>query len=90
MSFQTCMTVLFLWNTDYIRKSVGNQTVSHPIDFHCMVKNIMQVNGIQNCLVTNILQNIFFCVPQNKETNTGLNNMRVSDDIESLSVTKYA
>jgi len=25
-----------------------------------------------NCLVTNILQNIFFCVQQNKETHTGL------------------
>ncbi len=25
-----------------------------------------------NCLVTNILQNILFCVQQKKETNTGL------------------
>ncbi len=25
-----------------------------------------------NCLVTNILQNIFFCVQQRKETHTGL------------------
>ncbi len=28
----------------------------------------MQVNGKQNCLVTNILHNIFFCVPQNSLT----------------------
>ncbi len=27
---------------------------------------------ISNCLVTNILQNIFFCVQQKKETHTGL------------------
>ncbi len=25
-----------------------------------------------NCLITNILQNIFFCVQQKKETHTGL------------------
>jgi len=26
----------------------------------------MEVNGLQNCLVTNILQNIIFCVLQKK------------------------
>ncbi len=30
------------------------------IDFHRMGKNIMEVNGFSNCLVTSILQNIFF------------------------------
>ncbi len=33
----------------------------------------MEVNGYtSNCLVTNILQNIFFCVELKKETYTGL------------------
>ncbi len=27
----------------------------------------MEVSGNQNCLVNSILQNIIFCVPQNKE-----------------------
>jgi len=31
----------------------------------------MEVNGNQK-LVTNIIQNILFCVQQNKETNTGI------------------
>ncbi len=38
------------------------------IDFHGMEKNTMEVNGDKSCLVTNILQNIFFCVQQKKET----------------------
>ncbi len=29
-------------------------------------------NGKWNCFVYNILQNIFFCIMQNKETHTGL------------------
>ncbi len=41
-------------------------------DFHSMEKNTMEVNGYQQLLVTNILQNIFFCVQQNKEIHTGL------------------
>ncbi len=32
----------------------------------------MEVNGIKNSLVTNNLQNIFFYVPQKKESHTGL------------------
>ncbi len=35
-----------------------------------------------NCLVTNILQNIFFCVQQRKEAHTGLGQLgRVNDRI---------
>ncbi len=37
-----------------------------------MSKNIMDVNGNWTCLVTNILQNIFFYVLQNKESDSGL------------------
>ncbi len=33
----------------------------------------MEVNGYCWMLVTNILQNIIFCVKQKKETHTGLN-----------------
>ncbi len=32
----------------------------------------MEINGSQNCLVTNILQNIFFCALQKKVSYTGL------------------
>ncbi len=32
------------------------------IDFHSMEENSMEVNGYHQYLVTNILQNIFFCV----------------------------
>ncbi len=41
-----------------------------PIDFHGMGENTMEINS--NCMVTNILQNIFFRVLQNKEIHTGL------------------
>ncbi len=34
--------------------------------FHCMDKNTKEVNGKQTCLITNILQNIFYYVPQKK------------------------
>ncbi len=37
------------------------------IDFHTIS---FQVSG--NCLITNILQNIFFCAQQKKERHTGL------------------
>ncbi len=42
----------------------------------CFV-HTMDVNDNQNCLVTNILQNIFFCILQKKESHTR-NSMRVS------------
>ncbi len=41
-----------------------------PIDFHDMGENTMEINS--NCLVTNILQNIFSCVQQKKQIHTGL------------------
>ncbi len=34
--------------------------------------HIMEVNSNQSCLATNILQNIFFYVPQKKEIHKGL------------------
>ncbi len=56
-----------LWNTKiYILKNAGNQTVSVPIEFHYILKHTVEINGNRNCLVTNILQNIFFCIPQKK------------------------
>ncbi len=36
------------------------------------------VSGQQNCLVINILQNIFFYVPQEKERHTGLKQHELS------------
>ncbi len=39
---------------------------------HLLVWTKMKINGTRNCSVTNILQNIFFCVPQQKESHTGL------------------
>ncbi len=32
----------------------------------------MEANDNQNCLATNILQNIFYCFPQQKESHAGL------------------
>ncbi len=37
-----------------------------PIEFHYILKHTVEINGNRNCLVTNILQNIFFCIPQKK------------------------
>ncbi len=46
-----------------------NKQLPVAIDFHCMEeKNTMKVNGTNNCLVTNIHWNIFFCVQQKEET----------------------
>jgi len=43
------------------------------IDFHCRKNSTMEFNAYTvNSLITNILQNIFFCVQQKKETHTGL------------------
>ncbi len=46
--------------------------VSCSNEFHSMDKNAMEANGTRSYLVTNILQNIIFCVPQNKVSHTGL------------------
>jgi len=35
-----------------------------PTDFHSTKKNTVEVNGTINCLVINILQNIFFCAEE--------------------------
>jgi len=43
-----------------------------PIDFHSIFFFLRKSMGSINCLVTNILQNIFLCVQQKKEMNTGL------------------
>ncbi len=58
----------FLW------KYIGNQTVdsSHWLFDHCIFSILWLSMAIGNCLVTNILQNIFFCVQQKKKTHTGL------------------
>ncbi len=39
-----------------------------PIDFHSIFPILWKSMATVNYLVTNILQNIFFCVQQNKET----------------------
>ncbi len=46
----------------------GNRAVlDHSICF-----STVEVNGAQNSLITNFLQNIFLCVQQNKHIHTGL------------------
>ncbi len=57
-----------LWNIkDDILKNVGNQTVWFPLDEYKI-----EVNGNRDCLVINILQNIFFCFLPKKEMHTCL------------------
>jgi len=64
---QTCMSFFLLMNTNEdILKNVGKKTVD-CIEFHSKTRQ-----WTVNCLVTNILQNIFFCVHQKKETQTDL------------------
>jgi len=56
-------------------KNVGNQIkLMYPIDFHRIF--FIQLMGYINCLVTDIVQNIFLCVQQNKLIQV-LNNLRV-------------
>ncbi len=64
--FQTVRSFFILLNTkEDILKNFGKQTVdgSHSIFFFHIWKSMATVN----CLVTHILQNIFFCVQQLKE-----------------------
>ncbi len=42
------------------------------IDFHCIFSILWKSMATVNCLVANILQNIFFCVHQNNEIHAGL------------------
>jgi len=39
-------------------------------DFHSIFFSTMEVNGTKNCLVPIVLQNIFLCVQQKKESAT--------------------
>ncbi len=58
--FQICRFFLLLSTKENILKNVGNQTVA--VDFHTMEeKNTFEVN-CYHFLVTNISQNILFCV----------------------------
>ncbi len=58
MSFQTCMDFFLLLNTkEDILKNVGNQTVDGS---HSMFSILWMSMAAVNCLVTNILQNMFF------------------------------
>ncbi len=75
MSFQTNMNFFSVLQTkDDILKNVGNQIVagSHWL-FIVWNKILWNSMAAVNCLVTNIVHNIFFCVQQKKETYTGLN-----------------
>ncbi len=50
-----------LWNnfdSEDIEKNVGSQTLLVPINFHCVVKNTIEVNGRR--FVTNVLHNILY------------------------------
>ncbi len=53
---------------DDILKNVGNQTVAVPHWLPFFVFLLSKSVGTSNCLVTHILQNIFFC-DQDKTTN---------------------
>ncbi len=65
----SCQTGDFLlWNTkEDVFLNVGTQTVLVPVDFHYLDKDTMEGNENWNSLVPNILQNISFCAPQNKD-----------------------
>jgi len=69
--FQSCMNIfLLLLNTkEDILKNVSNQTLTSIVGEK---KKTMEQQGPINCLLTDILQNIFSCVQQKKETHTGL------------------
>ncbi len=41
--------------------------------------------GTSDCLITNILQNTFFCVQQKKETQTGLEQLKGEQKITEYS-----
>ncbi len=58
------------------------------IDFHSMENNTMEIRGDHNCLVSHILQNIFFYVPQKKkkETHTALEQLEGEYDDDSISI----
>ncbi len=69
--------ILSLSSIEYILKNVNNETVE-DVDFHSTEKILWKLMATINCLVTNILRNIFFCVQQKKETHTGLNQLEYS------------
>ncbi len=46
--------------------------MKNSIDFHSMENILWKSMGTSNCLVIHIIQNIFFCVQQNTEIHTGL------------------
>jgi len=51
-------------------KNVGNQTVDHGPQY--LLVYIFHTVGTNNCLISEILQNIFFCVQQKNEIHTSL------------------
>jgi len=61
------MNFFLFFSAEHKRRYFGECWLqsSWQSDFH-------QVNGVYNCSVTYVLQNIFFCVQQKKETHTGL------------------
>lgn len=59
MLIQTCMTFFLPKNIiEYILNNVDSQTVSIPIDFHC-ISGPFNENQWELKVVTNILQNIY-------------------------------
>ncbi len=56
-----------------MKKNVVTKQLTVATDFHIIEKKMLWKSmATINCLVTNIFQNIFYCVPQRKETHTGL------------------
>lgn len=65
MSFQTFM---HFFQKEDILKSIDSQAVSVPIDFGIVFLFIQWMSmGTETCLVSNILQNVLFHVPQKKK-----------------------
>ncbi len=82
MLFQTCMSFFLLLHTKrYILKNVGNQTVagSHWLLQYGEKYYESQWEPETYCLATHILQNIFYCVQQKKQTHIGLEQHWVND-----------
>ncbi len=71
MLFQNCMNVFLLLSTkEGFWKNVCNQAGSHWL---CSIFSILWKSmATSNCLLTNILQKIFFCVQYKTESLTGL------------------
>ncbi len=65
------------WIFPKILSSFTDPQLDVAIEFHCMEKNTIEVNGFRQLFGTHIRQNIFFCTQQKKLVQVW-NNLRVT------------